>query len=93
MGEQTMEESGPSGSIKDLVEYIAKALVDHPEEVKVNEIQGDKTSVIELTVAKDDMGKVIGKQGRTAIAIRTILSNASMKIRRRVVLEIIDIAP
>ena len=77
-------------SIKGLVEYIAKALVDHPEQVKVNEVQGEKTSVIELTVAKEDMGKVIGKHGRTAVAIRTIVSNASMKIRRRFVLEIIE---
>jgi len=72
------------------VEYIAKALVDHPEQVKVSEVQGEKTSVIELTVAKEDMGMVIGKQGRTAVAIRTILSAASMKIRKRSVLEIIE---
>jgi len=77
-------------SIKELVEYIVKALVDHPEEVKVSEIHGENTSVIELSVAKTDMGKVIGKQGRTAAAIRTILSNASMKSRRRSVLEIVE---
>ena len=85
-----MEESGSIENVRDLVEYIAKALVDHPEHVKVSEVQGEKLSVIELTVAKDDIGKVIGKQGRTAAAIRTILSNASMKTRRRSVLEIIE---
>jgi len=85
-----MEEPGSKEVIRDLVEYIAKALVDHPEQVKVIEVQGEYTSVIELTVAKEDMGKVIGKQGRTAVAIRTILNNASMKIRRRFVLEIIE---
>lgn len=85
-----MEESGSTDSMKDLVEYIAKALVDDPEQVKVSEVRGEQTSVIELTVAKEDMGKIIGKQGRTAQAIRTILSNASMKTRRRSVLEIIE---
>ena len=85
-----MAEPGSKDSPKDLVEYIAKALVDHPEKVKVSEVQGDKTSVIELTVAKEDLGKVIGKRGRTAQAIRTILNNASMKIRKRSVLEIIE---
>jgi predicted RNA-binding protein YlqC (UPF0109 family) len=77
-------------SMKDLVEFVVKALVDQPEHVKVSEVQGERTSVIELSVAKEDMGKVIGKQGRTAIAIRTILSNASMKARRRTVLEIVE---
>ena len=77
-------------SMKNLIEFIAKALVDHPEEVKVSEVEGERTSVIELTVAKDDLGKVIGKQGRTARAIRTILSAASTKIRKRSVLEIIE---
>jgi len=77
-------------SIKELVEYIAKVLVDHPEQVRVTEVEGERTSVLELTVAKEDMGKIVGKQGRTAIAIRTILNNASMKIRRRCVLEIIE---
>ena len=85
-----MEESGTTESIRELVEYIAKALVDHPEQVKVTEVQGEKLSAIELSVAKEDLGKVIGKQGRTAAAIRTILRNASMKIRRRTVLEIIE---
>jgi len=76
--------------MKDLIEYIAKALVDAPDQVKVNEVEGEKTSVLELTVAKEDLGKVIGKQGRTARAIRTILSAASAKIRKRSGLEIIE---
>lgn len=76
--------------MKDLIAYIAKALVDKPEEVAVTEIEGEQTSVIELKVAKEDLGKVIGKQGRTARAMRTILSAASTKINKRSVLEIIE---
>ena len=76
--------------MKDLVAYIAKALVDKPEEVVVTEIEGAQTSVIELKVAKDDLGKVIGKQGRTARAKRTILGAASTKIKKRSVLEILE---
>lgn len=76
--------------IKELVEQIARALVDHPDQVKVNEVAGEKSSVVELTVAKDDLGKVIGKQGRTAKAIRTILTAASTKLKKRTVLEIIE---
>ncbi|OGP51668.1 MAG: RNA-binding protein [Deltaproteobacteria bacterium RBG_13_51_10] len=76
--------------MKDLIAYIAKALVDHPEAVEVSEVEGEQTSVIELKVAKDDLGKVIGKQGRTARAMRTILSAASTKVRKRSVLEIIE---
>lgn len=76
--------------LKELVEYMAKALVDSPDDVRVAEIEGEKTSVIELNVAKDDLGKVIGKQGRTARAMRTILSAASTKARKRAVLEIIE---
>jgi predicted RNA-binding protein YlqC (UPF0109 family) len=76
--------------MKDLITYIAKALVDKPEEVFVTEIDGEHTSVIELKVAKEDLGKVIGKQGRTARAIRTILSASSTKLRKRAVLEIIE---
>ena len=76
--------------LKQLIEYIAKALVDNPDHVRVSEIEGEKTSVIELSVAKDDLGKVIGKQGRTARAMRTILSAASTKIKKRAVLEIIE---
>jgi hypothetical protein len=76
--------------MKDLIAYIAKALVDRPEEVAVTEIEGEQTSVIELKVAKEDLGKVIGKQGRTARAMRTILSAASTKIKKRSVLEILE---
>jgi predicted RNA-binding protein YlqC (UPF0109 family) len=76
--------------LKELIELIAKALVDHPEQVDVSELEGEQTSVIELRVAKEDLGKVIGKQGRTARAMRTILSAASTKIRKRAVLEIIE---
>ena len=76
--------------MKDLVEYIAKALVDKPEEVQVSEVVGEQTSVLELKVAKEDLGKVIGKQGRSARAMRTILSAASTKLRKRTVLEIIE---
>ncbi len=76
--------------MKELITYIAKSLVDKPEEVVVTEIEGEQTSVIELKVAKEDLGKVIGKQGRTARAMRTILSAASTKINKRSVLEIIE---
>ena len=76
--------------MKDLIAYIAKALVDDPEAVEVSEVEGEQTSVIELKVDKSDLGKVIGKQGRTARAMRTILSAASTKIRKRAVLEIIE---
>ncbi|MGC8490626.1 MAG: KH domain-containing protein [Syntrophobacteraceae bacterium] len=76
--------------LKELIEFMARALVDNPEKVKVSEIEGEQTSVIELRVSKEDLGKVIGKQGRTARAMRTILSAASTKIRKRAVLEIIE---
>jgi predicted RNA-binding protein YlqC (UPF0109 family) len=76
--------------MKELISYIAQALVDHPEEVKVTEVEGNQTSVLELNVAKEDLGKVIGKQGRTARAMRTILSAASAKLKKRTVLEIIE---
>ena len=76
--------------MKDLINYIAQALVDRPEEVSVTEVEGNQTSVLELKVAKEDLGKVIGKQGRTARAMRTILSAASAKLRKRTVLEIIE---
>ena len=85
-----MGKSDSGTSMRELVEYIAKALVDDPDSVKVSEIEGEQTSVIELKVAKDDLGKVIGKQGRTARAMRTILSAASTKLRKRTVLEIIE---
>jgi predicted RNA-binding protein YlqC (UPF0109 family) len=76
--------------MKDLITYIAQALVDHPEQVKVTEVEGNQTSVLELKVAKEDLGKVIGKQGRTARAMRTILSASSAKLKKRTVLEIIE---
>jgi len=76
--------------MKDLVTFIAKALVDNPDDVSVNEIEGEQTSVIELRVAKDDLGKIIGKHGRTAQSIRTILSAASAKHKKRAVLEIVE---
>ena len=74
----------------ELIKYIAQALVDFPEQVEVSEVEGEQTSVIELKVAKEDLGKIIGKQGRTARSIRTILSAASAKIKKRSVLEIIE---
>ncbi len=76
--------------LKDLIDLVAKALVDYPDQVQVNEIEGEQTTVIELKVAKSDIGKVIGKQGRTAGAIRTILTGASTKLKKRAVLEIIE---
>jgi uncharacterized protein len=76
--------------MKELIEYIAKVLVDNPDEVSVTELEGKQTSVIELRVAKEDLGKVIGKQGRTARAMRTILGAASTKLKKRSVLEIIE---
>ena len=76
--------------MKELIEYIAKALVDNPDEVSVTELEGRQTSVIELRVAKEDLGKVIGKQGRTARAMRTILGAASTKLKKRSVLEILE---
>lgn len=79
-----------SVSMKELITYIARALVDHPDQVQVAEIEGEQTSVLELKVAREDLGKVIGKQGRTARAMRTILSAASTKLRKRSVLEIIE---
>jgi len=76
--------------MKDLINYIARSLVDFPNDVEVNTIEGDHTTVLELKVAKKDIGKIIGKQGRTAQAIRTILSAASGKTRQRHVLEIVE---
>jgi uncharacterized protein len=77
-------------AMKELIKYIAQALVDNPDKVEVTEVEGEQTSVIELKVAKEDLGKVIGKQGRTARAMRTILSAASTKINKRAVLEILE---
>ena len=76
--------------MKDLIKYIAQALVDNPDQVEVAEVEGNQTSVLELKVAKEDLGKVIGKQGRTARAMRTILSAASAKVKKRTVLEIVE---
>lgn len=76
--------------MKELVTYIARSLVDKPEQVTVAEVEGNQTTVLELTVAKEDLGKVIGKQGRTAQAMRTILSAVSSKAKKRTVLEIIE---
>lgn len=76
--------------LKELVEYIARSLVDNPDEVQVIEVEGEQTVVYELRVAKDDLGKVIGKQGRTARAIRTLLRAASTKLKKRSVLEILE---
>ena len=76
--------------MKELLELIAKSLVDRPDEVVVTEIDGDQTTVLELAVAREDLGKVIGKQGRTARSIRTILGSAGTKLRKRIVFEIIE---
>ena len=78
------------GSLKEVIEAIAKALVDSPDEVAVKEIDGETTTVLELRVAPQDLGKVIGKQGRTARAMRTLLRAAGMKLKKRFVLEILE---
>ena len=76
--------------MRDLILIIAKSLVDKPDEVEVAEVRGDKTTVLELRVAKDDLGKVIGKQGKTAHAIRIILNATATKLKQRAVLEIME---
>ncbi len=76
--------------MKELIEQIAKALVDNPDEVVVRAVEGEQTTVLELRVAQSDLGKVIGKQGRTAQSIRTILSAAGMKLKKRFTLEILE---
>lgn len=76
--------------MRDLVEYIAKAIVDHPQEVEVKEVEGEKSVIIELKVADADMGKVIGKQGRIANAIRTVVKAAATRDGKRVIVEIIQ---
>ena len=76
--------------MKELVEAIAKALVDHPEDVQVKSIEGSQATILELRVHPEDLGKVIGRQGRTAKSIRTILGAAGMKIRKRLTLEILE---
>ena len=75
---------------KELVEFMVKSLVDNPEEVSINAVEGEKSVVLELHVSKDDVGKVIGKQGRIAKAIRTVLSASATKDGRRASLEILD---
>ena len=84
----------PSGKklseLANMIAYMGRMLVDLPDQVEVNEIVGENTTVIELKVAKEDLGKVIGKQGRTARAIRTVLNGASTKLRKRTVLEIVE---
>ena len=82
----TSEVSG----MKDLISVIAKALVDFPDQVEINEVEGEKTTILELRVAKEDLGKVIGKQGKTARAMRTILNANATKLKKRAVLEIIE---
>jgi predicted RNA-binding protein YlqC (UPF0109 family) len=77
-------------AMKELIEQIAKALVDSPDEVAVTAIEGEQTTVLELRVAQSDLGKVIGKQGRTARSIRTILGAAGMKLKKRFTLEILE---
>ncbi len=77
-------------NLKELVVFIAKSLVDNPEQVEITEVTGEQTAVLELRVAPEDLGKIIGKQGKTAKAIRTILSASAAKIRKRAVLEILE---
>ena len=86
----TMGEKSKDVSMKELVSYIAEALVDETARIDINEIEGNQTNIIELKVAKEDIGKVIGRQGRTADAIRTILNCAAAKHSKRYILQIID---
>jgi predicted RNA-binding protein YlqC (UPF0109 family) len=83
MNEQT-------GDMRALIEHVAKALVDGPDQVSVNEVEEEGTTVLELTVAENELGKVIGKQGRTARAMRTLLGAASAKLQKRFALEILE---
>jgi predicted RNA-binding protein YlqC (UPF0109 family) len=76
--------------LKELIEHIVQALVDHPEQVAISEVEGKQSTVFEIKVAKEDIGKIIGKQGRTAQAIRTILNAASGKAKKRTIVEIIE---
>ena len=76
--------------MKELIKCIVQALVDYPEQVEISEVEGSRVSVFELKVAKADIGKIIGKQGRNALAIRTILNAASAKVKKRTILEIIE---
>jgi hypothetical protein len=76
--------------MRELVEFISKSLVENPEQVAINEVEGDRTTIIELKVAQEDMGKIIGKQGKTARAIRTILNATAAKAGKKAVLEILE---
>jgi predicted RNA-binding protein YlqC (UPF0109 family) len=76
--------------LKGLIEFIARSLVDYPEQVNINEIEGEKTTILELSVADNDLGKIIGRRGRTAKAMRTVLTAAATKLDKRAVLEIIE---
>jgi predicted RNA-binding protein YlqC (UPF0109 family) len=76
--------------MKELVLYLAKSLVNHPEEVEVKEIQGETAAILELRVAKEDLGRIIGKQGRTAKSIRTLLNAVASRTNRKIVLEIVE---
>ncbi len=76
--------------MKELVIYLAKALVNNPDEVEVSEIQGETAAILELRVAKEDLGRIIGKQGRTAKSIRTLINAAASRTNRKVVLEIVE---
>ena len=76
--------------MKELAEYMVKSLVDHPEEVKITEVESEKTSILEISVATDDIGKVVGKEGRIIKAIRIILSSSAAKKGKRVVVEMVD---
>ena len=94
MSDELGRNAGGGGGIqlalRELIDYLARGLVDYPEEVEVEEVEETDALVFELKVAEEDLGKVIGKQGRTAKALRTILSAASAKTRRRVILEILE---
>ena len=76
--------------MKELIKYIVQALVDHPEQIDISETVGEQSTVLEIKVAQEDMGKIIGKQGRTAQAMRTILNAVSAKVKKRTIMEIID---
>lgn len=89
-GEAGVTARKPLSDLSKMIEHMARMLVDLPDQVEINEIAGENTTVIELKVAKEDLGKVIGKQGRTARAVRTVLNGASTKLRKRTVLEIVE---
>ena len=76
--------------LKDLIEYLAKSLVDNPDQVNIHEVTGEKVTILELSVAEEDLGKVIGKYGRTLKAMRTVLSAAGLKANKKTILELIE---